>query len=172
MKKIMTLIIGISLLFPSGALVAKERQGAQLVITKTDGKVMNGELTAVKKDSALLLKSPSGDDIAIDISDINILKIVEKSKKLLNIGGGFLICASIGALLGYEGAHDWAPNDTKGQWQWAGAGVVIGGVVGALLGAMVSSGHKETILIRGKSPEEIKKVLEKLRTQARFPEYQ
>jgi hypothetical protein len=75
MKKIMTLVIVVSLLFPSGALLAKERQGAQLEITKTDGKVMNGELTAVKKDSTLLLKSPSGDDIAIDISDHGCLII-------------------------------------------------------------------------------------------------
>jgi hypothetical protein len=69
MKKIMTFVIIPSLLFPSGALFAKERQGVQLEITKTDGKVINGELTAVKKDSTLLLKSPSGEDIAIDISD-------------------------------------------------------------------------------------------------------
>lgn len=72
MKKIMTLVISVSLLFPSGALFAKQRQGAQLVITKTDGTEIRGELIAVKQDSTLLLESSSGIGGPIEVSEIKM----------------------------------------------------------------------------------------------------
>jgi len=176
MKKIMTLIIGVSLLFPSGALFAKEKQGVQLVITKTDGTKIEGELIAIKQNSTLILESPSVIGGSIDVSEVKIIKIVEKSKILLGTGLGFLAGAGAGALTGLIACNviwgDFASNDTKGQGRWAGVGGAIGGLVGALIGAVANSGHKETILIRGKSQEEIKAVLEKLRKKARFPDYQ
>jgi len=170
MKKIMTLVIGISLLFPSGALFAKERQGAQLVITKTDGTVINGELIAVKQDSTLLL--PVG---SIDVSEIKIIKIVKGS----NAGNGFILGLLAGGAAGAAiGAVSYSGNTNEivgGRGLSAATGGIIGGLVGGLIGRGIGSSiysYGETILIEGKSQEQIKAVLEKLRTQARFPDYQ
>ena len=171
MKKIMTLVIGVSLLFPSGAVFAKERHGVQLEITKTDGTKINGELVAVKQDSTLLL--PVG---SIDVSAVKIIKIVKGSNAgtgfLLGLLAGGAVGAAIGALSYSEGNGNYIIG---GKGLSAEAGGIIGGLAGGLIGRGIGSSiysYHEIIQIEGKSPEEIKKVLEKLRTQARFPEYQ
>jgi len=50
-------------------------------------------------------------------------------------------------------------------------GGIIGGLVGGILGGVIAS-HNDEILIEGKSQEQIKAFLEKLRKKARFPDYQ
>jgi small nuclear ribonucleoprotein (snRNP)-like protein len=158
---------------------SKGIKGAQVVITKTDGTEINGELIAVKRNSTLLLESSSGIGESIDILDINILK-VKKSKILAGAGLGLLEGAAAGALVCFVGYaviassfNMFGTNTTNSteQWRAFGGGAKIGGLTGALIGAIVGLGHEETILIRGKSPEEIKKVTGKLLHQARFPEY-
>jgi hypothetical protein len=175
MKKIMTLIIGISLLFPSGALFAKERQGVQLVITKTDGTEIKGELIGLKQDSTLILESSSKISASLDISDIKVIKIVKGSNTGTGVFLGLLAGGATGAMIG--GAIS-SNNNTNGIINtdeiYLAAGGIIGGLAGGILGGIIGSSihNHETFQIEGKSPEEIKKVLKKLRTQARFPEYQ
>jgi hypothetical protein len=164
MKKIMTLIIGISLLFPSGVLFAKERQGAQLVITKTDMTEIKGELIGVKQDSTLILESSSRIGASIDISDIKVIKIVKGS----NTWTGVLVGLAGGGVMGQDivkGSGDMGLRPLGG---------IIGGLVGGLLGGVIGSTiyKYETFQIEGKSQEQIQAFLEKLRTQARFPDYQ
>jgi hypothetical protein len=173
MKKIMTLVIGVSLLFPSGALFAKERQGVQLVITKTDGTVKYGELIGVKQDSTLVLKSPSIPGGSINVSEVKIIKIVKGT----NAGPGFFWGLIAGGAVG--GIYSGVFSSSFGGWASRGGtiiakGALIGGLAGGLLGlASGSSTHNyETFQIEGKSQGEIKAFLEGLRTQARFPEYQ
>ena len=95
MKKIMTLIIGVSLLIPSGVSFAKEKHGAQLVITKTNGTEIRGELIGLKQDSTLILESSSRIGASIDISDIKVIKIVKGSIPVAGVivglvGGGVM----------------------------------------------------------------------------------
>ena len=166
----MTLVIGVSLLFPSGALFAKERQGAQLEITKTDGTEIKGELIGLKQDSTLILESSSRIGASLDISDIKVIKIVKGSKTVEGFVLGFLAGGAVGAAIG-------ATTYSGGGWGRgfnAEGGGIAGGLAGGLLGGVTGSSihNYETFQIEGKSPEEIKKVLKKLRTQARFPEYQ
>jgi outer membrane lipoprotein SlyB len=173
MKKIMTLAIVVSLLFPSGALLAQDRQGVQLEITKTDGTKINGELIAVKQDSTLLLESSllepsSGSGGSIDVSEVKIIKIVKGS----NAGAGLLLGLLAGGAVGTA-----IGNASYSGKFLGGIGVVasgiIGGLAGGLVGGMIGSSihNDETFRIEGKSQEQIKAVLEKLRTQARFPKY-
>ena len=175
MKKIMTLIIGVALLFPSGALFAQERQGVQLEITKTVGTKINGELIAVKQDSTLLLESSllessSGIGGSIDVSEVKTIKIVKGSKTRTGVIVGILAGGAIGVAIGYTIGYHSEGGAESGQIQ----GGLIGGLVGGSLGAGIGSSihNYETFQIEGKSQEEIKAFLEKLRTQARFPDYQ
>ena len=88
MKKFISLFLVFSILLLSGNLYAKKK-GAKLVIQKTDGQKIKGELIAVKKDSLLLLGQESGADVSVDIRNIEMVKI-KKSKTLLGASLGFL----------------------------------------------------------------------------------
>jgi len=160
MKKIMTLIIGVSLLIPSGVSFAKEKHGAQLVITKTNGTEIRGELIGLKQDSTLILESSSRIGASIDISDIKVIKIVKGSIPVAGVIVGLVGGGVMGQALGRFGSMGSRP-----------LGGIIGGLVGGILGGVIAS-HNDEILIEGKSQEQIKAFLEKLRKKARFPDYQ
>jgi outer membrane lipoprotein SlyB len=160
-KKIMTLVIGVSLLFPSGALLAKERQGVQLEITKTDGTKIYGELIGIKQYSTLLL--PAG---SIDVSEVKIIKIVKGSNAEVGFLGGLLIGGLTGVAIGSSPSN----LHPLGEILGGALGGLGGGLVGLVIGS--STHNYETFQIEGKSQEEIKAVLEKLRFQARFLRYQ
>jgi hypothetical protein len=181
MKKIMTLIIGASLIFPSGALFGQRQQGAQLEITKTDGTVIYGELIALKKDSTLLLESSSRIGRSIDVSEVKIIKIVKGSNTGAGVFLGLLAGEATGAIIGHSiGLNEPEQNPVGNFFRpLSGAlGTVTGGVIGLFAGGLLggaigSSIHNyETFKIEGKSQEQINAVLRILRTRARFPEYQ
>jgi hypothetical protein len=174
MKKFMTLVIGVSLLFPSGALFAQEKQGAQVMITKTDGTVIYGEFIGVKQDSTLLIKSPSVPGGSIDVSDVKNIKIVKHANAGKGFVLGLLAGAPIGAIIGYSIGSSGSTWSGLGGRIGIPVGGLIGGLAGGLLGLTMGSSPRnyETFQIEGQSQEQIKAVLEKLRTQARFPEYQ
>lgn len=160
-----------SLLVCSGNLVAKERRGAEVVITKTDGQQIKGELIAVKPSSLLLLESQTGADVSSGIEEIAAIKIIKKSKVLTGAGIGFLVSSV--SLCGL-----WWATDPEGFTDPEGGGPLVvaayfglpGLLVGALVGAILS--ESKTIQFKGKSDTEIKEFLEKLRRQARVPNAQ
>jgi hypothetical protein len=80
--KVLVLVVTFSLLICSENMMAKERRGAELMITKTDGQQIAGELIAVKPSSLLLLNPKTGADVSIEIGDIAVIKIMKKSKAL------------------------------------------------------------------------------------------
>ena len=178
MKKIMTLVIGVSLLFPSVALFAKERRGAQLVITKTDGKEKRGELIGVKQDSTLVLESSSGIGESVDLSEIKTIKMAIGSNTEAGGRLGLIVGGTIGAIagcvIGYNELKPKNPIKPLGAVAGAAGGGFFGIIAGGLLGGAIGSSipDYETFQIEGKSQDEIKAVLEILRTQARIPEYQ
>jgi small nuclear ribonucleoprotein (snRNP)-like protein len=181
MKKIIALAIVLSMILPSGALFAKERQGAQLVITKTDGTEIKGELIGIKQDSTLILESSSRIGASIDISDIKVIKIVKGSNTGAGVLLGLFVGGAAGAGIGYGIGHNKPEQNPVGNFvrPLSGAiGTLSGGVIGlfagGLLGGVIGSSihDYETFRIEGKSQEQVKAFLEKLRKEARFPEYQ
>ena len=166
MKSKVSVLLVVSLLILSLDLPAKERRGAELVVQKNDGQVLKGELIAVKQNSVLLL-SPEGADVSVDIKDIYIIKIVKKSKALTGAGIGFLAGALTGVLLVATCADE--PDGLSYLIGAGGVGAIFGGV-GLLVGAI--AGPDKEIKIEGKSDAEIKEILEKLRRQARVPNAQ
>ncbi|UCC38761.1 MAG: hypothetical protein JSV96_13185 [Candidatus Aminicenantes bacterium] len=172
MKKSIALFLVFSILAISANLYAKERRGADLVITKKDSQQLRGELIAVKENSLLLRDSESGADVSVDIRDVKVIKIVGKSKILKGIGYGLLIGGGGGALIGGT-----ICNQIVGECKFSDAAIffgLIGGAAGLLVGAIwgESRGKDKTIQIEGKSDSEIKEALERLRRKARVPDFQ
>ena len=160
MKKLIALFLVIAFMVMNCAVYKRgeginlepgQKPGVKLVIQKTDGGQVKGELIAVKENSLLLMESESGADVSIDIVNIKVVKVVKKSKAWQGAG--------IGALLGimYGAATE---KETGGDF------VLSGAAIGALIGT------DKTIKIEGKSDTEIKEALEKLRSKARIPNYQ
>jgi len=130
-----------------------QKPGVKLVVQKTDGEQIRGELIAVKENSLLLLESESGADVSIDIADIRIIRIVK--------GGilyGLLVGGSIGLIVSVLN-----PEEEGSFW-----GSII--VIGIPLALLIEK--DKTIQIEGMTDSEIKEALEKLRSKARIPNYQ
>jgi hypothetical protein len=157
--KVWVSVLVFSFFVCTGNLAAQDRRGAELVIQKLDRQRIEGELIAVRQNSLLLL-SFDGTDVSVDIKDINVIIIVKKSQARMGAIGGFLIGVAVG---GYFGSRAEELKDKFSAISW---GMIVGAIYGVGLGVVL--GTDKTIKIEGKSDAEIKKVLEKLRRQARI----
>jgi hypothetical protein len=168
-SRAVVLIVVFSLLTLTGYLMAVERRGAELKILKKDSTALQGELIAVKPVSLLLLDFQSAADLSVNIEEILTITIVKKSEALRGAALG-LIAGLLGGFVigGFEKSIE-GPR-IQAIAVYAGA---IGGPA-ALIGAMIGFylGKDKTIEIAEKSPEEIKAVMEKLRSQARITNFQ
>ena len=177
MKKFVSLFLVLSLLEISCATITSpavekrfpERKQGALVITKTDGQQIKGELITVKPNSLLLL-SITGKGVSVDIADIKVIRVVKKSKLLLGAGIGLVVGGGGGVLTSlifgwsvYEGGEGLAAVLSGGVG--AAVGLLLGGITGALVG------RDETIHFEGMSDSEIKEALNKLRKKARIRDY-
>ena len=163
-KKFLSLFLVFSLLALSGNLYAKKR-GAEILIVKKDGRHIMMELIAVKQNSLLLEGG-----ISVDIKDVKIVRIKERSKFWKGAGTGALIGMVTGAL--------WGASVGENDLFSVGLTVLVDGIllsalgflIGGMIGARKKGGYK-TIQIEGKSDFEINKVLKKLRKKARVRDY-
>ncbi|MBA7646959.1 hypothetical protein ES703_54727 [subsurface metagenome] len=168
-KKFISLFLALSLMMLSGNLLAKERRGAKLLITKKDGQQIEGELITVKPNSLLLLNT-EGKDESIDIADIRVITIVKKSK----VGKGALYGLLIGGVIGVvEGIREGKDGFILSSSELVAMGGLVFGLLGALLGAGIGAvaGTDKTIQIEGMSDSEIHETLNKLRKKARIRDY-
>ena len=169
MRRFISLLLVVSVLFLSVPLTAKERKGADLIIHKKDGSQVRGELIAVKQSSLLLMERDSGADVTIDIGNIGIITIVKKSKLLEGAGLGLLIGGSIGAGIGALSKRGSLHEDYGRLFVVAliaGLVAVPGLVIGAIAG--LTAGIDKTIQFTGKSNSEVQKILDNLRKKARI----
>jgi hypothetical protein len=161
MKRTISLFLVVSVLLLSMPLAAKERKGADVIIQKTEGTQVRGELIAVKQASLLLLERDSEADVTVDVGEISVIRIVKKSKILIGGGLGAIICG--GGLWLYGSTQ--STFDFYDNWPIlalvAAGGLVIGGIIGAVVGI------DRIIQTEGKPDAEIQKILEKLRKKAR-----
>jgi hypothetical protein len=156
-----------------GPAFAEERaHGKDLSVQKTDGQVIKGELIAVRTDS-LLIDSLDPSENAIDIRDVSLIIIINKSRFWSGLGVGLVIGAGGGALIGL------ASGDDRTGWFRFTAGEkatvlgialgVIGGTLGGIEGAL--AGADENIRItEPRDPKDIAKLLDRLRSVSRFPD--
>ena len=172
MKKVISLLLMLSILLLSGNMFAQKRKGADLIIQKIDGSQIRGELIAAKNNSLLLMERDSGADVTVDIKDVRVISIGKKSKLLIGAGIGFLAGAIVGGLYGgvaqplsYESFYYFVQGLYFGV-----IGSLVCGIIGGIIGAAL--GKDETIRFEGKSNSEIQEILEKLRKKARVENYQ
>jgi hypothetical protein len=166
-NKVLVSVVILSFLICSANIIANERRGAELVITRTDGQQIKGELIAVKPSSLLLLDSQTGADVSVEMGEIAVIKIVKKSKALTGAIGGFLIGGGAGYLVAYATDKEYATDPETHVFLYYG---ILGLIAGWIAGE--AWGRDKTSKIKGKSPEEIKAVLENLRSQARIINFQ
>ncbi len=162
-KLIAPSLIVLLLVIPAG-LSAKERRGANLIITRLDGSQVSGELIAVKRESLLLLSY--GRDESIDLASVKTVRIVKRSLAGKGALYGFLIGAVGGALWGNANEDEDVLGNSTGLIAGAYAGAV-----GALSGLVVGSvlGLDSSFTFSGKLETVINEYLNKLRAHARVP---
>jgi hypothetical protein len=170
------LTLGIVVLLICPVNLAAKKKGAQLLIEKKDGQVIEGELLKVKEDSLLLMTSASG--VTIDIKEIDGIKITKRKTKsgkgaLIGVGVGFLIGGVIACTRYAEVVtDDYNPGLDKRLLVGGMVGAVFalpGSIIGGLIGRQFPGGYKtETIDVRRTPPHEIKSILKKLKKKARF----
>lgn len=182
MKKFIALFLVISFLGMNCAMHERgeginlspdQKPGVKLVIKKTDGQKVRGELITVKKDSLLLKDAGSGADVSVDVGDINKITIVKKSQfwKAAAFGfGGVALGATLGCAAG-DDPPGWCSMTASDKALLAG---IFFGLIGIFLGALagLSDGIDYTIKLEGRSDSEIKDILEDLRKEARVPNFQ
>lgn len=166
-KTLLAVIIIMSL-----AAAALAREGAQLILQKKDGTVLNGELLAVKHH-CLILKDASGAGLTQDIDELAIIEIRKGSDLLawtcFGLGAGTAIGAGIGeAFKGPTSGHANMFSSINETAMGALYGAIIGTVAGAIIGAATSI--PKTVDLANESPEKIERTLVWLRSKARFPE--
>jgi hypothetical protein len=163
-KLIASALIGSLIILP-GVLLAQERRGAMVVVTRKTGGQVAGELIVVKQDSLLLL-SPVGKDESVDIPDIWTIEIVRKHKA----GSGFLIGFLAGGIAGGVLGSQW----NKGDSSYKGAAILPGALLFGALSGLVGLGigaatGADKMIELGKMPNpDVNKALAGLRMKARM----
>ncbi|MGZ5555271.1 MAG: hypothetical protein ACXW3H_05890 [Candidatus Aminicenantales bacterium] len=141
-------------------LSAKGKRGATLVITRTDGTLVTGELIAAKPDSLLLL-STAGQDESVGLGEIKSVRIVRRSHTLLLAAIGFAPGAVAGGL---------AMSSDPEIETWAKvAGAAVGGALGALagLGISLGIGADATFPVAGEPGEALSRLMTRLKGLSR-----
>jgi hypothetical protein len=152
-----------------GAVSARERRGAIIVITLKDGHLSAGELIAVKPDSLLLLDS-AGADQSVDLAGIKSIRIVKKSKALRGAAWGLLAGLAGTAIFASGQKETDNPLTAFGQgMEVAGAAIAFGGIGSVLgIGGGLLAGKDKTIQLEGKSESEVGQALAYLRKKSRI----
>lgn len=138
MKKLTVLVLvsalAVSFLVSPAAVAAKERRGAEIVVTRLDGTRVGGELVAVRSDSLLLLSQEAGRDVTVGLAEVKSVVIVRKSRALLFAAIGAVAGALPGAAIGiYPGGGEDEPGPATVR------GAVAGGAAGALAGLLANA---------------------------------
>ncbi len=170
-KVLSGVLIVILFVFVPAALANEKKSGQNLSVITKEGLGIKGELLVVKANKLILMDSSSLTGVEVAIDEVKHIQIVKKSKFLKGLGTGLLIGGLGGAVIGFLSGDDQGfLAMTAGQKALAGAlglgllGAPIGGIWGMI------KGLDESIDLTGKSPEEVKLIMNKLRSYARFGE--
>ncbi|HLP59748.1 MAG TPA: hypothetical protein VK186_12990 [Candidatus Deferrimicrobium sp.] len=165
LKQFLALLIISTLICPSVLSAQQKRHGDWIIITKQDGRFVEGELLKVNDNEIILMSdSESGNTIPM-----NEIKKIESKKK-----GKFLTGAIIGFTAVIVAGFIWGAHreDSEGIGPVGGA-LAFGALLGIpnclLFGALSSKIVKyKAYKFQNASPQEVSKNIEKLKTMARF----
>jgi hypothetical protein len=136
-------------------LAAKERRGATVEVTMTDGSLLRGELLAVKADVLLIFDHDANQGKSIDIRQVARVKILNKSKLGLGLAIGCVFGLGL-TMLDTEGRIHGNTSMTP---------VPIVGLIGGILGAL--AGLPTTFSQTGDVSRNLQQNLDVLKRHAR-----
>jgi hypothetical protein len=145
---------------------AGAKAGAQLKIVTKDGTQSQGELLAVKGNTLLIQGSDYEKSISFDLDEIRDLVMVGKSNALMGSGIGLVLGSFIGGVLPVD-EKSWFPGIDRAVHVCTGAG--IGLLLGLVSGSFVH--QEEPLIVASVYQVEPGKLLKKLRSVAKDPEY-
>jgi hypothetical protein len=163
-KLIVVAVAVLTLLLP-GTLSARHWRGVELILACQDGRLVRGELIAVKPDALVLLSADAKDE-SVALADIKTIRILKRPKVWQGLVLGFLAGAVGGAI--------WGGSTASEEWGVAGGaflgGLAFGppaGLVG--LAAGMGAGLDDEIDLAGLPATEMDQILARLSRQAREP---
>jgi hypothetical protein len=140
----------------------KGKKGANVEVIMADGRVVRGELLAVKSDVLLVYDPNSSQGKSIDLQQAVQVNVLRKGKSL----SGLCVGLEVGLGLSLYGFIKSGQHENSGLIFCTVLPVtaLIGGIVGALAGTPVK------FRLAGESSEMVRQDLEELRRYAREPD--
>jgi hypothetical protein len=141
----------------------RERRGATVVVTMTDGSQVEGELLSVRADALLLYESASGRGWHIYLHQVAQVKVLKRS----NFFDGLAIGIGVGFVIGVINLKKIDRESLMPAFEMVGSflQLPITGLCGGLLGAVFSFPRKFSLA--GVSPQSVQQNLERLKRYAR-----
>ena len=169
MKKTISIVVVAAVMIPWSNGLAKDRPGAAVVLALKDGRMLKGELYAVKADAVVIVDA-LGESATVAAADIRRIELKKRTGRSVRTGA--IVGFGAGAVTGITAvAGD--DHGTVGLLGYA-AGAALVGLVAAVPGALAGWGIAEatrdrTFGIEGLSGEPLWKVLHKLSKYSRAP---
>lgn len=167
-RDLFAFILVLALLAPG--LAAKERRGADLLVNKRDGSLMEGELLAVRGNTLILMLEANSAGVEVELKEVATITVVKKSKFGKGLLWGTLIGGAAGAVIGsasYKPSPHLLLNNSRGEAA-AYIAIFLGGI-GAIEGGLAGAGagKDERIVIAAGDPISVGRVVGRLQELAR-----
>lgn len=154
-------------------MAAKQKRGAEIVVEKYDGLLVQGELLIIKGRDIYVLDSMSA-EVRIGIDEIKTIRVVKENVVGKHMLMGSLFGAGVGAVLGAVisigdkqsgGFIDLGPGAGAlgGAILLGGTGLVVGTIAG------IASSKDKVFDLSNKSEAEINRILVRLAPVSRYP---
>jgi len=168
MKNKFWLALALLMIVPASRLplkAASSRKGSTVEVTMTDGRMVKGELLAVKGHDLIIYVASRKSGFTVPIELVSAVKIKRSSQVLFGVAIGFIGGMGVGvAMAGSRSDGDLgerAGAAIMGLMCW-GAATVIGGLTGAILS------RPEEMATNGREPIQVNAYLRHLQKHARY----
>ncbi|MCX6567706.1 MAG: hypothetical protein NT147_01470 [Candidatus Aminicenantes bacterium] len=168
MKKTVSFMLVAAIILLWSNTLAKDRPGAAVVLALKDGRMLKGELYAVKADAVIIVDAQS-ESMTVAVTDIGRIELKKRIGRSIRTGAiiGSVAVAGLG-LAAFATNSDGGGIQANDVAAISGiillGGAVPGGFIGWVAGGASST---KTFRIEGLSGEPLRKVLSKLSKYAR-----
>ncbi len=156
----------ICIIMVSGAFAADGKRGAHTTVTTKEGRIIEGELIAVKDNAIQILTSRTKQDRSYETSIIRSISVRVKKKRTsttITVVTA-LLGGAAGGRIGYVAS--WRQDKAIAP------SIILGGLAGWGIGRLIGSvvRHTDTYVLEGESAERIEAILARLRPLVRVPD--
>jgi len=164
-KRPLAILLALALLAPG--LMAKGKRGAEIYVSRRDGKVVQGELLAVKGTDLIIMDGSNAAGVTESLADVEYIdKVGKKSKWLTGMVIGIVSGTLIGAAVSPKNIDPNADDVAVDK----GGGAFVGAIGFGLLGAYIGSTIKDkAVKVERTDPDYLAGIAAKLKKWARDP---